>query len=395
MKRILFSLVICLALLTTALPVYADSVYVVKPGETLSQIAARFGVTVQAIATANKIANPNLIHAGQSLIIPAPGTVPSAPATASAPAASTGQQTYRVQPGDSLYKISRLYGVSLTALKAANRLTSDIIYSGQVLTIPSAGSTAPATATPAAPAPAPAGVYTAGPLRGDYFYVETNRIGVSQPLWFDFKVTNVGGGDGSFGVLSIFSSAGLHGLSWTNAGVKWPNSLVWRDHIEIGSAGTYPFYLAVCYADRYECDHNDAVWQRLSDTVWVAVGDVPDSTGYTSRGVVGNYFYVENVISEQGNDVWFDFKVTNTGDDAYFGILSAQVKGVRVGQSWTNNRLKAGQVLEWRDHFSDLPVGTFAVFLGICYSTQSACGDGTLWERLSPDVIITVRDPNQ
>ena len=93
---------------------------------------------------------------------------------------------------------------------------------------------------------------------------------------------------------------------------------------------------------------------------------------------------------------WAAGQPNNSGGDVYYGILSAQVKGVKMGQSWTNNRLKASEVLEWRDHFSDLPTGTFAVFLGICYSGQSACaGDGTLWSRLSGDVIITVLDSNQ
>jgi LysM repeat protein len=47
--------------------------YTVKPGETLSEIAARFGVTVEALAEANDITNPALIRAGQVLIIPIPG----------------------------------------------------------------------------------------------------------------------------------------------------------------------------------------------------------------------------------------------------------------------------------------------------------------------------------
>ncbi len=44
--------------------------YVVQPGDTLSAIAARFGTTAAAIATANNITNPSLIYPGQVLIIP-------------------------------------------------------------------------------------------------------------------------------------------------------------------------------------------------------------------------------------------------------------------------------------------------------------------------------------
>ena len=53
--------------------------YVVKQGETLSEIAARFGLTVEELAQANGITNPALIRAGQVLIIPAPGVAPSTP----------------------------------------------------------------------------------------------------------------------------------------------------------------------------------------------------------------------------------------------------------------------------------------------------------------------------
>src|SRR5262245_26649488 len=62
--------------------VATEAVYTVKPGETLFRIALRFHTTVQALATANKIANPALIYAGQQLHIPgaaAPTATPAAP----------------------------------------------------------------------------------------------------------------------------------------------------------------------------------------------------------------------------------------------------------------------------------------------------------------------------
>jgi LysM repeat protein len=55
----------------------AYQTYTVKPGETLSEIAARFGLSVQALADANGITNPALIRPGQVLIIPAPETMPT------------------------------------------------------------------------------------------------------------------------------------------------------------------------------------------------------------------------------------------------------------------------------------------------------------------------------
>ena len=53
-------------------PTPTPVLYTVQRGDHLSVIAARYGVTVQALAEANDIANPNLIEVGQALVIPAP-----------------------------------------------------------------------------------------------------------------------------------------------------------------------------------------------------------------------------------------------------------------------------------------------------------------------------------
>ena len=55
-----------------ATPAGSARVHVVARGENLTMIAAEYGVTVQAIAAANGITNPNTIYAGQKLVIPAP-----------------------------------------------------------------------------------------------------------------------------------------------------------------------------------------------------------------------------------------------------------------------------------------------------------------------------------
>ena len=46
------------------------SEYVVQPGENLTDIAARFGTTVEALATENNLANPNAIRIGDHLLVP-------------------------------------------------------------------------------------------------------------------------------------------------------------------------------------------------------------------------------------------------------------------------------------------------------------------------------------
>ncbi len=59
-----------------------DQTYTVVSGDTLSGIASEFGVSVSSLVSANGIANPNLIYAGQTIVIPggsSTGTTSSAP----------------------------------------------------------------------------------------------------------------------------------------------------------------------------------------------------------------------------------------------------------------------------------------------------------------------------
>jgi len=71
--RFLFVLLL-IAVLATPVVVFAEpesasTVYVVQRGDTLSRIAARYGVSMSALAAANGIRNSNLIYTGQRLVI--------------------------------------------------------------------------------------------------------------------------------------------------------------------------------------------------------------------------------------------------------------------------------------------------------------------------------------
>ncbi len=70
-KFFLIALLFSLFLIST--PVSAQStgpVYIVQPGDTLSAIAARFNVNLNDLMAANNITDPNLLSAGQPLVIP-------------------------------------------------------------------------------------------------------------------------------------------------------------------------------------------------------------------------------------------------------------------------------------------------------------------------------------
>ena len=111
------------------------AVHVVRYGETLAGIAARYGVSPWAIAQANGLANINRIYVGQSLIIPG--------------GAVTGNRIHTVTWGETLNGIARYYGVSLWDIMQANAITNpNRIYPGQQIVIPTylPPATLPATA---------------------------------------------------------------------------------------------------------------------------------------------------------------------------------------------------------------------------------------------------------
>lgn len=118
--------------------------HVVSAGETLAAIAARYGVTVQALAEANGIADPARIVTGQRLTVPGSGGAPAAVAPAT-PASSE----YVVKAGDTLSQIAAEYGVTVMAIAAANGIANPSqLRAGQRLMIPG---DAPAPAAQAAP----------------------------------------------------------------------------------------------------------------------------------------------------------------------------------------------------------------------------------------------------
>ncbi len=103
--------------------------HVVCPGETLTRIAWRYGTTVEAIAAANGIWNPNCIYAGQVLRIPCPGWWP--------PPRPSRPTCHVVRWGETLYGIARMYGTSVWAIARANHICNiNYIRAGQCLVIP-------------------------------------------------------------------------------------------------------------------------------------------------------------------------------------------------------------------------------------------------------------------
>jgi murein DD-endopeptidase MepM/ murein hydrolase activator NlpD len=103
----------------------AGPTYTIQSGDTLGVIASKFGVSVDDIIAANKIENPNVLSAGQQIIIPGLEGV-------------TGNLTAETIPlGANLASLSIQHQFPLNMLAKLNKVTSPIeIYAGSSLILP-------------------------------------------------------------------------------------------------------------------------------------------------------------------------------------------------------------------------------------------------------------------
>ncbi|MSQ41890.1 MAG: LysM peptidoglycan-binding domain-containing protein [Dehalococcoidia bacterium] len=109
----------------------AEQAYVVVAGDTLSEIAQRFGTTTQTLIDRNQLTGP-IVRIGQTLTIPGSGggahVQPPASATQGAGTAPGGggnaAQVYVVEAGDTAWDIAAQFNVSVEALAAANVFTT-------------------------------------------------------------------------------------------------------------------------------------------------------------------------------------------------------------------------------------------------------------------------------
>ncbi len=160
MKRCLSVLLLVAFILGAAAPVEAaparDVTYVVRQGDTLRSIALKFGVSVQAIMQVNGISNPNLIYVGQRLVIPTGGSDTSNSGGGTSSSGVCGKN-YTVQRGETLGIIAAKCLTTVSAMMSANSITNgNLIYVGQVLTMPGATSGDSTNAAVATSAPPPA-----------------------------------------------------------------------------------------------------------------------------------------------------------------------------------------------------------------------------------------------
>ncbi|WP_131104240.1 LysM peptidoglycan-binding domain-containing protein [Ornithinimicrobium sufpigmenti] len=123
----------------------ATRTHTVRPGDTVYDIAARYEVSAQAIVRANSLSDGGRwILPGDTLRIPgavsAPAPGQSSGGSDSSSSRSSGS-TVTVRAGDTLSHLAARHGTTVAKLVSANNISnSRLIYPGQVLTLPGAGS---------------------------------------------------------------------------------------------------------------------------------------------------------------------------------------------------------------------------------------------------------------
>lgn len=138
-------------LLITASTAFAQDAYTVRGGDTLATIAARYNVSLDALMQANGLTNPNVVFAGQTLIIPTTATTSTAFGTGG-PTTSTTPNTvdviqangtveplmsYTVVSGDTVTAIAANYGITVDVLLSLNNLSNaNLIRVGDTLQLP-------------------------------------------------------------------------------------------------------------------------------------------------------------------------------------------------------------------------------------------------------------------
>ena len=118
-----------------AYPPESDYIYhQVRPGETLSTIAAKYRTSAQSIARGNKIRAQGRIAAGQLLKLPRKGTTVSVAEKRDKPRFEQ-PKIHVVKSGDSLWNIAKRYGATTKDIQELNNLAGTNLSIGQALKI--------------------------------------------------------------------------------------------------------------------------------------------------------------------------------------------------------------------------------------------------------------------
>lgn len=106
---------------TTSSADSSENSYTIKTGDTLSAIASKYDTTVAVLVEINNISNPDLIYAGETILLSSD---------------DSNSDTYTVKSGDTLWSIALRYNTTVSTLVELNDIKNpDLIYPNEVLLI--------------------------------------------------------------------------------------------------------------------------------------------------------------------------------------------------------------------------------------------------------------------
>ncbi len=112
---------------SAALPPEASATYVIRAGDTLSKIAARFGISWQELARANGLSEHDILAVGGTLVIP----------QARGAAGGASARAHTIANGDTIIALAQRYGVDWRELLRINGLSeTSLLQVGQTIRLP-------------------------------------------------------------------------------------------------------------------------------------------------------------------------------------------------------------------------------------------------------------------
>lgn len=344
----------------------SNNFYTVVKGDSLYSIARKFGVTVQALRDANNLTS-DLLSVGQVLRIPGSnegnGNVPP-----------SGNVTYTVQKGDSLWSIASRYGISVNDLRNANNLSSDTLSIGQVLIIPGVnnGNEGNDNIT------GPSFTYTVQP--GDSLWSIGNRFGVTVQQIRDLNNltsdtlsigqvllipgTNEGDNGEDNGAVfyytvergdSLYSIARRFGV--TVQDIRDANNLT-TDTLSIGQSLIIPGLSAgddlednegsETVPNTYTVQSGDSLWS-IANRFGITVNDLKTANNLTSNLLsIGQTLIIPTTGTNNPESPTYTTYTVKSGDSLWsianrFGTTVDTIKSLN---NLTSNLLSIGQVLQ-------------------------------------------------
>jgi formylglycine-generating enzyme required for sulfatase activity len=172
-------------------------IYVVQAGDTLSEIAKEYGVSVDALQEANDISDPTSLQIDQELVIPQAEAAATVTSTIASPTGAP--EVHVVQEGETLSEIAKQYGVTVEALQEVNDISDPTrLQIDQELIIPTTDVTPSAQATETVAAAledmvfVPAGEFIMGSAAGEGLDNEHPQRRVTLDAFYigKYEVTN-------------------------------------------------------------------------------------------------------------------------------------------------------------------------------------------------------------